>query len=261
MTFGYTEFEFDLPEALLAKLVRVFDGVQAAPLLPDIVREVPEEQGVYQLFLVRDGSANLVYIGKTDAAAGLRSRLGRHATEILQRVGLKPEEVLFKAVRVYVFTAVDLEAQLIDYYGGTAKVSWNGSEVGSNDPGRERDTTTYKADHFDAQFPIDMNLPLAFELPAEGTAAEILRILKRHLPYLVRFQLLRKNSRSAHDDLEHTNISIDPTKPFTPESIIAQTVEQPPRGWHATWLPSHTIICKDDTRKFPSGRLIARSSK
>jgi len=242
MTPGYTEFEFDLPEALLAKLVRVFDDVQAAPLLPDIVREVPEEQGVYQLFLIKDGVAGLVYIGKTDAASGLRSRLSRHATKILHRVGLRPEDVLFKAVRVYVFTAVDLETQLIDHYGGTAKVSWNGSGFGSNDPGRERDTTTYKVDHFDAQFPIDMNLPISFDLPTTGTAAETLRILKRHLPYLVRFQLLRKNSRSAHDDLEHTTISLDPTKPFTPESIIAQTVEQLPVGWHATRLPSHDYL-------------------
>jgi hypothetical protein len=259
MTSGYVEFEFDLPEALLGKLVEAFDGVAPAPLLPAAVSEIPEEQGVYQLFLVKEKKPHLVYIGKTDAAAGLRVRLSRHATKIQHRLNLDPTKVLFKAVRVYVFTAVDLETQLIEHYGGTANVSWNGSGFGSNDPGRERDTTTFKPDHFDTQYPIDLARPLAFTPPASDTAASLLRKLKSELPYLIRFELLRKGSREAHPDLERTTVVLDASKPKTPESIICQTVEQLPHGWHATSLPSHVIIYKDDLRKFPSGRLIARS--
>lgn len=258
MTAGYVEFEFDLPSALLRNLVSVFDHLEAITLTESNVETIPEVQGVYQLFLKRGTATNLVYIGKTDAAAGLRVRLYRHATKIQHRLNLNPGDVLFKAVRVYVFTAVDLETQLITHYGG-AQVSWNGSGFGSNDPGRERDTTTYKPDHFDTQFPIDISRALSFSLPTTASAAEILAQLKSGLPYLIRIQTLRQGSRSPHRDLEATIVTLDPQQPMTPESVIAQTVRQLPTGWHATMLPSHVIIYKDDTRRFPSGHRIAKS--
>ena len=258
MTAGYTEFEFDLPDALLKRLVVVFDALIAAPLIEANVTAIPEEQGIYQLFLNGEEGHNLVYIGKTDAAAGLRVRLGRHAAKIRNRLNLDPNNVLFKAVRVYVFTAVDLETQLIEHYGGN-RVSWNGSGFGSNDPGRERDTTTYKADHFDTQFPIDIGRVLSFTVPVSGSAAEILRVLKNGLPYLIRYQSLRQGARAPHPDLDATRVILNPSQPLTPESIIAQIIGQLPTGWHATMLPSHVVIYKDDNRRFPSGRLIARS--
>ena len=105
MTPGYVEFEFDLPEALLTRLINVFDGVESATLSKGNVDSIPEAQGVYQLFLDR----SLVYVGKTDAEAGLRKRLERHALKVQHRRNLAPEQVSFKAVRIYVFTAVDLE--------------------------------------------------------------------------------------------------------------------------------------------------------
>ena len=65
MTAGYIEFEFDLPDALLRRLVTVFDSLVPAPLVDANVRRIPEEQGVYQLFLNKGGITSLVYIGKT----------------------------------------------------------------------------------------------------------------------------------------------------------------------------------------------------
>jgi len=259
MTPGYVEFEFDLPGALLAKLIDVFEGLKSAPMTATALSDIPDAQGVYQLLHSQHGKPDLVYIGKTDMAAGLRNRLTRHARKLEQRVGLSRQDVFFKAVRVYVFTAVDLETQLIEHYGGVSRVSWNGSGFGSNDPGRERDTTKYKPDHFDARYPIDPNLPLGIEAPMEGSAANILRSLKRHLPYLLRFELAAGKRSKAHEDLEQSNVTLDPALPFTAESVIAQVVRQLPTGWHATALPSHTIMYKNDTRRFPSGREIARS--
>lgn len=256
---GYTEFEFDLPGALLAKLIDVFDGLEPASMTETALSQIPDAQGVYQLLHNQSAHSDLVYIGKTDMAAGLRKRLMRHARKLEHRVGLSRNDVFFKAVRVYVFTAVDLETQLIEHYGGVSKVSWNGSGFGSNDPGRERDTTRYKPDHFDARYPIETRLPLDLDLPASAMAAEILRRLKRALPYLLRFELAGASRSKAHEDLETTRILIDPTSPLTAESIIAQVVRQLPAGWRATALPSHTIMYKNDARKFPSGREIARS--
>jgi len=109
MIDGFVEFEFDLPGALLARLIAVFDQMETAPLLPEYVQDIPEAQGVYQLLL----GDEVVYIGKTDAQAGLAQRLRRHAFTIRHRQNLNAADVKFKAVRVYVFTAMDLETQLI----------------------------------------------------------------------------------------------------------------------------------------------------
>ena len=251
MTAGYTEFEFNLPEALLARLVKAFDSFAAAPLAKQTVDAIPNEQGVYQLFL----SGVLTYIGKTDAQHGLRVRLLRHAQKIQYRLNLNPSDVTFKAVRVYVFTAIDLEKQLIDHYGGAP---WNGSGFGSNDPGVKRDTTDYKPEHFEFQYPIDINRALTFPVPNTGTAADVLNALKTNLPYLIRFQRPKGKPKNAHSDLEQTKVTLSAAA-NSPALVIAEVLNQLPSGWHATMLPSHVIIYKNDTRTFPSGVVIANS--
>lgn len=260
MTLGYSEFEFDLPAALLKTLSGVLDGLSPAPLTAENIAEVPKHQGVYQLLLMRQGVAEVVYIGKTDAKAGLKDRLQKHLQKVQHRHNLMPGDVLFKAVRVFVFTAVDLEAQLIEDKGGVSKVSWNGSGFGSKDPGRERDTTKYKPDHFDTQFPIDIDRPLEFEIPHRDSAAAILRSLKQNLPYITRFETSDKGARLAHSDLLTTIVDIS-DKDLTPRNVIRQVIEQLPSGWHATHLPSHIIIYKNDPRKFPSGHRIGFSGE
>ena len=67
----FEELEFDLPSALLGQLVKLFEEMSEGSLDASIVQEVEDAQGVYQLFL----NGELVYIGKTDGQAGLRTRL------------------------------------------------------------------------------------------------------------------------------------------------------------------------------------------
>ncbi len=113
-------------------------------------------------------------------------RLDRHAHTIQHRSNLNPSEVSFKAVRVFRFTAIDLETQLIRHYGTIAPVTWNFSGFGSNDPGRERDTTNLRPEGFDANYPIDIDRQLEIVLPETGTAASIITALKElyalHVP-------------------------------------------------------------------------------
>ena len=255
MTTGYVEFEFDLPEALLTRLIEVFDELEAAPMAPKFVKSIPEEQGVYQLFL----DSKLVYIGKTDADAGLAKRLVRHADKIEHRKDLEPARVSFKAVRLFVFTAMDLEAQLIGHYGGTKAVPWNGSGFGSNDPGRNRDTSIYKEGHFDVIFPIDIERPLKLDLSNAKLASDVLHALKSHLPYTLRFHTQSPKSRHPHPELVETAVSLSTALPYTVKSIISQVVAQLGPGWQAIKFPSHIILYKDDTRQFPFGVDIARS--
>lgn len=252
---GYVDFEFDLPRALLERLIQILDGLKPVPLSSEFLYDIPDTQGVYQLLL--DG--DLVYIGKTDAEAGLRKRLDRHRLKIQHRNGLNPNQVAFKAVRIYVFTPVDLETQLIKHYGGPSAVRWNGSGFGSNDPGRERDTTGYKSNHFDALFPIDINRPLDLEIPAWDTAAGILSVLKTAVPYVLRYQGAGRGRRSPHSDLTDTMVSMSSISPVTTKAVIEAVVRQLPTGWQATYLLSHVILYKE-TKTYPQGEIIAYSS-
>ncbi len=251
---GYRDFEFDLPGALLLRLVEILDGMVAAPLSQANLGHVPEAQGVYQLFL----DDQLVYIGKTDAEAGLHRRLRRHEQKIQHRQRLGPARVSFKAVRIYVFTAVDLETQLIAHYGGFRMVRWNGSGFGSNNPGRERDTTNFKADHFDAIYPIDIDRALAVPLLFVGTPAAILTSLKQAVPYIFRFETAAPRSRQPHADLTVTPIELPVATLPTARTIISAVVAQLPPGWQAVQLPRHLILYKE-ARAYSHGTVVARS--
>lgn len=254
MISGYWEFEFDLPGALLSHLIAVLDGMQAARLTAESLDAIPDAQGVYQIYL----DDELVYIGKTDAAAGLRSRLRRHNNKIQHRTTLNPDRVSFKAVRIFVFTAIDLETQLIAHYGGEGRVRWNGSGFGANDPGKERDTTRYADDHFDAMYPIDIDRLLPMTLPSESSAAVVLANLKSSLPYTFRFQAAGPRSRQPHPELISTGVKIPEGLAVTARNVLVVVVPQLPHGWQATQLPSHIILYKD-RREYPQGAIIAVS--
>lgn len=216
MTKGYAEFEFDLPEA----------------------------QGVYQLLL----RGELVYIGKTDAAKGLRQRLERHALTIRHRKNLSPDDVTFRAIRVFVFTAMDLEAQLISHYGG---VAWQHSGFGSNDPGRNRDGTRLKAGGFDEKFPIDIDHPLDFEIPRLGQIGEILSELKKGLPYVFRYQALPKDVASTQLDL--------PSGILTTRTVLTSIIDNMPIRWQATDMYARLILYRE-AKDYEHGAVIRRSS-
>jgi len=141
-----------------------------------------------------------------------------------------------------------------NHYGGSSVVHWNGSGFGSNDPGRERDTTRYKSDHFDTRFPLNIERPLDLALPLFGPADAILWALKRTLPYVFRFQ----GGRRPHSDLKDTVVSLSTFLPMTARAIIKAVVNQLPTGWQAMYLLSHIILYKE-TKPYPQGYIIARS--
>jgi hypothetical protein len=250
---GYREFEFDLPQALITHLTLTFDSMEDCLLTSAAVAALPEAQGVYQLF----HQGKLVYIGKTDAQAGLRQRLNRHAWTIQHRRNLNPLEVSFKAIRVFVFTAMDLEAQLIAHYRITAPVSWNFSGFGSNDPGRERDTTNAKAEGFDAMFPVDLDRTVEIDFEPSITAFDLLVALRKWLPYTLRFEKEAAKSRRGHPDLCSTIIPV-PVPPFTVRELLINIVKDLPPGWQATLLAGRLILYKAH-RDFTFGEIIARS--
>lgn len=250
---GYREFEFDLPNALLTQLVTLFDAMDVGPLAPEAALTIPEAQGVYQLF----HQNRLVYIGKTDAEAGLRQRLTRHAWTVQHRQNLEPGDVAFKAIRVYVFTAIDLETQLIEHYRATAPVAWNFSGFGSNDPGRERDTTNVSPEGFDVQFPVDLDREIAVDLEAPVSAGTALTALRRHLPYTFRFERAAPRSKRPHPELENTRVELPPL-PCTTHTFLTSIIHQLPPGWQGTLLSGRVILYKEN-REYQFGQVVARS--
>lgn len=251
MTAGFREFEFDLPGALLSALVDVLDGMDAASLTVHNLKDIPDEaQGVYQLFL----AADTVYIGKTDAEAGLKARLLRHALTIQHRQNLNPSEVMFKAVRIFVFTAMDLETQLIQHYDP----SWNNSGFGSNDPGRERDTTNVKPTGFDALYPIDLDQVVTLtDIPHTVAAETVIAQLRKHLPYTLRVEANARGSRVIHPDFKGATVELPP-EPRTTRKILTAVLKTMPPGWQATLLPGRIIIYKEN-REYLFGEIIACS--
>lgn len=250
----YTEFEFDLPGALLERLVNSFEEMDGGPLDSKTVADIPNEQGVYQLFL----DNNLVYIGKTDADAGLRSRLARHAKKILHRRNLIPTRVSFKAIRVFVFTAMDLESDLIKHYGGTKNVAWNGSGFGSNDPGRRRDTSEVKDNHYDWQYPVNIDEEINFTSQPGGSVADALSKLRQTLPYTLRYET-QQSGRTPHPELQEA--ILEPIRsPSTCRLIIEKALLKLPAGWQATALPGYVIIYREN-RNYDRAEVISRSQK
>ncbi|MCZ0735677.1 GIY-YIG nuclease family protein [Phreatobacter sp. AB_2022a] len=254
MTSGFVEFEFDLPDALLTSLVGIFDKMKAAPLTPEAVATLPDEQGVYQLLL----NDEIVYIGKTDGDAGLRKRLSRHSFTIQHRQNLDTATVVFKAVRVFVFTAIDLETQLIRHYGATKPVAWNNSGFGSNDPGRNRDDTDLKPKGFDANYPIDLDQPIDIELVPGASLAAIISAIRQALPYYFRAEAAAPRSRVSHPDLQAATF-VGPAlfKP-TMRTAVLSILASLPAGWQATLLAGRVILYKE-AKDYRWGVTIGRS--
>lgn len=247
---GYAELEFDLPGALLASILVHLDGMVAADLNVKNAQSVPEQQGVYALYL--KDPHQLVYIGKTDSELGLNGRLTRHARKIIGRKNITPTDIEFKALRLFVFTAMDLETALIGNFGGVAQVKWNNSGFGSNDPGRKRDTSAYKPGHFDVLYPIDLDQCFVDFPLGDYPVSEIMQSLKDGLPYTLRFQRPGKSKTKFHVDYEASRISITRPK-MTTREVLELCGNSLPAAWHITALPSHIISYRNDKNTYDHG--------
>ncbi|WP_054064501.1 GIY-YIG nuclease family protein [Pseudomonas asplenii] len=248
----FKALEFDLPSALLAQLVSLFESMVPVPLTEDSVQNVPEEQGVYQLFL--DGV--LVYVGKTDAEAGLKNRLLRHSKKVRSRQNLLQTQVAFKAVRLYVFTAMDLESLLIKHYKYLSiRLSWNFSGFGSNDPGRNRDKSKIKESHFDNLYPIDLNYEATIvRSSGEITVAAVLKQLKEQLGYTIRYMNKGGKSKTAHSDLELAVVRLRAERDSV-KKILQQIKAALGREWQITAMLGYVIIYKE-REVYPHGTII-----
>lgn len=204
-----------------------------ASLTSDAIAKVQKRAGVYELKV--DGS--LVYVGK--ASKSLPTRLAHHARKLSGRRGLERGDVRF----ICLYVDEDLEASapeklLIKRYRALGEAPWNTNGFGNKDPGRERDTSSVASNHFDALYPINLDLPIDLA-QGERAVSEVLADMKRLLPYLVRYESPRK-SIAAHN--AYRSSVVLPYSPITARDIIERVVAALPSGWQATALPGYVIL-------------------
>lgn len=232
------------------QLITVLNEMEQGELSLHVTSRIPNAQGVYQLF----HKGSLVYIGKTDAQAGLRQRLSRHAWTIQSRHNLNVAEMSFRAVEVLVFSAFDLETALIAHYREkTQTPAWNGSGFGANDPGRQRDRTALRQDGFDANYPINIDLELG-ELVLEGlTGEQVLARVSGFVPYTLRHE------RTTEAMMELRSMKLARSSLPTVRAVIGEVCRSLEPGWQATKLPGRVILYRENIEDYPGGEIIARS--
>lgn len=249
------ELEFDLPSKLLEELVSLFDQMPSGKLNAESLMSVDEAQGVYQIFK----DEKLVYIGKTDSEAGLKKRLQRHSVKVQGRLNLDVNQVTFKAIRVFVFTAMDLESLLIKYYKEKGlDPEWQNSGFGSNDPGRERDGTKVNKKGFDYNYRINLDIPVKISTVDENhniSVADALSQAKKQLPYNIRFETATKRGRAPHQDLLNSIVSL-PNYSISALSLLKKVKSSLGKEWQITALPGYVIIYKENSNKYEEAIII-----
>lgn len=231
------DFRLSITEALKEQLAAAIATCTPAPLDRSALANLRSSGGVYELYL----RGARVYVGKADR--NLPDRLENHHWKIRGRRNIDVAEVTF--VCAYVLedlAATAPEELLIKKYAASAGL-WNTNGFGNKDPGRQRDTSRVKANHFDAMYPINLDWPCA--IPAgEYTAGRLLEHLKEDLPYTLRFERPGTTQTAHHHDLETSSVYV--AEPVTAASaLFASLCSALPPGWQLTALPGYVILYRE----------------
>jgi hypothetical protein len=238
-------FTFNLTGALADQLYSAIPTLTPAPFTTSALDQVGAIPGIYQLYV----DAKMVYIGKADN--DLRGRLYDHYKKISGRLNISTADMGFTGLYLEgTWIPVGPETILINRYKAEGNPTpWNFNGFGINDPGRERDTTNFKASHFDVQYPADLKLLLPDLTGGTYPVNEVLPVIKSMLPYVFRYE--DKNAR--HPDYFSSQVTMAANMSAT--QIFDSLVHALPSGWQITALPGYVIMYKN-IRAYPSARQI-----
>jgi hypothetical protein len=143
------------------------------------------------------------------------------------------------------WTALAPEDALIKYHRKLGKGScpWNGNGFGPHDPGRERESTNQKPEGFDATYPIREDWPCSWIQTGEYTAEQLLRSLKKGLPFLLRFEMEAPKSKKPHPS--HISTKLRVPRDGMPANELLKLAARSLPGWQATVFPGHMILYKE----------------
>jgi len=227
-------FDFDLPGAVTEQLERRLQSMPSSTLteqalknLADFQQQHKLKQGVYQLLL----SHQVVYVGK---AIDVRGRLEQHFWKLRGRQKLQMGDVGFRCLllRGNWSTSAN-EDLLVARYKDKGQCQWNGAGFGPKDVGRERDGT--EPSWFDREYPINADYECP-DIPDRITLGELLRSLKRRLPFTFRYEVPKAHSAAILDlkDL-----------PRTARGLVRAAVKALGPEWQATIFFSHIVLYRE----------------
>lgn len=243
--FGNTaEFKLSITRALADQLEEALSNLTPEPLTLPALDALESRSGIYQLF--HEGM--LVYVGK--ASVSLPDRLSSHFWKVSGRTRIEIADMSFTCLYVDEdMDAVAPETQLIKRFRSAGEVPWNANGFGNNDPGRQRDTSAVKDNHFDAQYPIDLDWPCS--TLGTMTVVDCLRLLKEELPYTFRYERKAGSSRVPHPDHIDAVVRV-PEGGLPVRRIFSLVVAALPEGWLITALPGYAIMYKERPRIYPA---------
>lgn len=236
---NYRDFRLSITQALGDQLASALADLEPAPLTVENLGELDERPGVYQLY--RHGE--FVYVGKADKS--LPARIYKHLRKVSGRRNISLAEMSFTCLYVAEdFSALAPEKLLIKHYKDRGEIPWNNNGFGNNDPGKRRDETVVKANHFDNQYPIDVDRVLT-TLPRGFVALnKLLPLASKEIPYTFRY--LKKGYGDAYKAVIEVPESPTISRLF---EIIAAAL---PESWQISLLPGRAIMYPDNRRTYPS---------
>lgn len=260
MADGYSDqFRLSITEALSKQLYAALKRLEPAPLTQENLDALapqaeklglPSMSGVYQLFRQVPGEERqLTYVGKADEP--LPERLGNHLYKLSGRENISIEEMSFKCLFVEEdLSSVSPEKMLIKEHLKTGKIVWNNRGFGNNDPGRNRDRTVIKSNHFDLEFPIDLSRTVSGLTPGLQSLHDVLWEIKRGIPFLFRF----KHS-AAFKELMVTV----PEGEMTVDDAFRFVAQHLSDKWQICALLGWVIMYDDSPSSYPSARRYYRN--
>ncbi|WP_405464064.1 Eco29kI family restriction endonuclease [Streptomyces anulatus] len=234
----HKDFTLSITKALGDQLAAALKGLDRAPLAEENIARLKEKPGVYQLYL----NGEFVYVGKADKS--LPVRLRNHLRKISGRRNISLDEMTFSCLYVAEdFSALAPEQLLISHHKGMGNIPWNNNGFGNKDPGRQRDSTVLKQNHFDVVFPIDLDRPIEGLPQGETTLHELLETIKADLPYNFRY------GKSA--EFKARRISM-PSAEMTADEVFQLVSVEIPAKWQVTALMGYVIMYDDNPNEYKS---------
>ncbi|GAA2156174.1 hypothetical protein GCM10009760_56870 [Kitasatospora kazusensis] len=234
----HKDFMLSITKALGDQLADALDGLDRAPLSEESIGQLKDKAGVYQLYL--DG--DFVYVGKADKS--LPSRLRNHLRKISGRRNISLDRMAFSCLYVAEdFSALAPEQLLISRHKEMGNIPWNNNGFGNKDPGRQRDSTILKQNHFDVQFPVDLDRPVEGLEPGLSTLHGLLECVKVGLPYNFRY------GKAAEFKSRFLQV---PAGLVTADEIFRLISAEIPDKWQISVLMGYVIMYDDSPSTYKS---------
>lgn len=234
----HKDFTLSITKALGDQLAAALKDMARASLNEENLARLKEKPGVYQLYL----NGDFVYVGKADRS--LPARLRNHLVKISGRRGISLNAVAFSCLYVAEdFSALAPEQLLISHHKEMGNIPWNNNGFGNKDPGRQRDSTVLKQNHFDVKFPVDLDRPISGLTPGEITLQDLLEKAKTSLPYNFRY------GKSAEFKTRRVHV---PAAEMTADEVFRLISAEIPDKWQIAALMGYVIMYDDSPSTYKS---------